>query len=61
MPISVIRHLEKYELPGPEGIHSLDIPALAIIAEKAIALTDRVKVATRAHTKLLHIVLFVKL
>lgn len=61
MPISIIRNLEKYEFSSTERIHSLETTVLATIAEKPVALTDNVKVATRAHTKLRHMVLFVKL
>jgi hypothetical protein len=61
MPISVIRYLKEDELSSPEGVHSLDATDSVTIVEKFQALTESVNVATRAQTKLRHIVLLVKL
>lgn len=61
MPIPIIRHLEKHEFPSPERIHGLtwhSINLRGIMASDL--LTDKVTVATKAHKKLRHIVLILK-
>lgn len=57
MPITAICDLEQHKLPRSERIHHLKWGSQNDRMRRGNSLTDNVKVATNAHTKLLHIVL----